>query len=73
MTVYYILVDDDAMGNATQHRRLRRKCDCRIMTRVFPQNTTCPSTQPPTVAMTPSPPSTVVRSSMPDNLFPMGK
>ena len=59
------------MGNTTQNRRLRRKCDCRNIERVIPQRT-CPTTQPPTVTMMPSPTSTVTVA--PSSIFlPMGK
>ena len=67
----YIYTDDDAMDNATQQRRLRRKCDCRSIERASPQRT-CPTTQPPTVTMMPSP--TATDTVAPTGiLLPMGK
>ena len=67
----YIYTDDDAMGNATQQRRLRRKCDCRNIENAVPLRT-CPLTQSSAVITTPFPTSGVTVAPS-NNLLPMGK
>ena len=71
LRLYIYTDDDDAMDNATQQRRLRRKCDCRNIENAVPLRT-CPLTQSSADMTTPLPTSGVTVAPS-NNLLPMGK